>query len=357
MLIIHRYLLVTFLRNLGYTILGSLVLFTVMDLLDHVTSLVDNEATWSMILRYYLYKSVWIIDIVIPVAMLMATLFTIGTMARYLELTALFAAGWSLMRVARPLLILALLMTVASFFWREYVVPEANVRRYRVWEVEIHNNPDRIRPTQNISVRGPDGRFYSARRFDPNTGMVTGLTITTWDEAMMTVRVDAARAEWDGEHWTLVDGARRVFAGETETVTPFDRLVAADLEIEPRSFYSNRIRREDMNVRQLRDYAELVRQTGGDPTPTRVDMHFNLAWPLVNLIVVIMGLVLASGPRKANIASGFGLTLLISFGYYMLMNFGRALGHGGVIPPVVAGWGGNGVYALIALGLFLRARR
>lgn len=355
--IIHRYLLATFLRNLGYTILGSLVLFTVMDLLDHVTSLVDNEASWSMILRYYLYKSAWIIDIVIPVAMLMATLFTIGTMARYLELTALFAAGWSLLRVTRPLLVIAVMVTVGSFFWREYVLPEANVRRYRVWEVEIHKNPDRIRPTQNVAVRGPDGRFYSARRYDPNTGLLTGLRIVTRDGAKVTERVDAARAEWDGEHWTLIDGARRVFADDTETVTPFDRLVAADLQIEPRSFYSNRIRREDMNVRQLREYAELVRQTGGDPTPTRVDMHFNLAWPLVNVIVVFMGVVLASGPRKANVASGFGMTLLISFGYYMLMNFGRALGHGGTIPPALAGWGGNGVYALMALVLFLRARR
>lgn len=357
MLIVHRHLLATYLRNLAYTIVGSLVLFTVMDLLDHITSLTDNEATASMVARYYLYKSAWIIDTVLPIALLMATLFTIGSMARYLELTALFAAGWSLLQVARPLMAVALVATLFSVAWREYVLPEANVRRQRVWDVEIHKKPDRIRPTQHIAVRGPDDRIYMARRYDPNTGLLTGLRIVTRNGAQVTERIDAKRAEWDGQCWTLIGGTRRVFTGDEEIVTPFNRLLATDLRIEPRSFYSNRINREDMNIRQLLEYGELVRQTGGDPTETDVDIHFNLAWPLVNAIVIFMGLVLASGPRKANIASGFGTTLLISFGYYMLMNFGRALGHSGAVPPWLAGWGGNGVYALLALVLYVRARR
>jgi lipopolysaccharide export system permease protein len=357
MLIVHRHLLASYLRNLAYTIAGSLVLFTVMDLLDHISSLTDNEATWSMALRYYLYKSAWIIDTVLPISLLMATLFTIGAMARYLELTALFAAGWSLLRITRPLLAVAVVATLFSVAWREYVLPEANVRRERVWEVEIHKKPDRIRPTQHIAVRGSDDRIYMARRFDPNTGLLTGLRIVTRDGPRVVERIDARRAEWDGNQWTLIEGAKRVFDGDREVVIPFDRLVAADLSIEPRSFYRNRISREDMNIRQLMDYGRLVRETGGDPTETEVDIHFNLAWPLVNLIVVFMGLVLASGPRKANIASGFGTTLLVSFGYYMLMNFGRALGHSGAVPPWLAGWGGNGVYTLLSLVLFVRARR
>jgi lipopolysaccharide export system permease protein len=88
-----------------------------------------------------------------------------------------------------------------------------------------------------------------------------------------------------------------------------------------------------------------------------VDIQFNLAFPLVNLIVVLMGLLLASGPRKTTIASGFGWTLLISFGYYIFMNFGRSLGHNGTLPPLVAAWSGNAVYTLIYLVLFSRARR
>lgn len=357
MAIIHRQLLQTFLRYLGYGLVGALILFTLIDLLDHMGSLVDNRATASETLRYYLYKAAWTIDIVLPISMLMATLFSVGQMARYLELTALFAAGWSLLRVARPLVLLAAFVSLLSLAWREFVLPRANLNRERVWEVEIHGRPDTVRPTQNIALTGPDGRLYYARRFDPQTNQVTGLKIVTRQGARVTERVDATRAEWDGAHWTLVDGTRRVFDGEIERVTTFERLTADDLTVDPRSFQRDRVAQEDMNIRQLREHVTLVRQTGGDPRSAEVDLQFNLAFPLVNLIVVLLGVVLASGPRKTTVASGFGLTIAISFGYYLFMNFGRALGHAGALPPLPAAWAGNLCYGLLFAVLFARARR
>ncbi len=357
MSIIHRHLLATFFRNLGFTMAGALILFTLIDVLDHIGSFVDNEATAWQILRYYILKAVWIVDTVLPIAMLMATLFTVGTMARYLELTALFASGWSLIKITRPLILVSLLVTVFSLAWREYVLPEANVRRNQVWEVEIHGNPDRIRPTQHIALTGSDGRLYYARKFDPNTGILTGLKILSHEGAVITERIDAGRAEWDGTHWTLIDGTRRLFDGEEETTMTFDRLTARDLQVDPKSFYQDRIRQEDMNIRQLRDHVELVRHSGGDPTSGLVDIQFNFAFPLVNLIVVLMGIILASAPRKTTIASGFSATLLVSFIYYLFMNFGRALGHNGTLPPIPAAWAGNAVYAVVFTVMFVRARR
>jgi len=357
MQIVHRYLLVNFLRNLAYTIVGALILFTLIDMLDHMNSFLDNSATASMIGRYYIYKAVWIVDTVLPIAMLMATLFTIGTMARYLELTALFASGWSLMKICRPLIVIGLLVTVFSLVWREYVLPEANVKRNRVWEVEIHGNSDRIRPTRQIALTNGDGRLYYARKFDPNSGIITGLKIISYDGATITERLDVQRAEWDGEHWTLINGTRRIFEGDNETKSQFDRLTARDLTVDPKGFYRNRIRQEDMNIRQLADYVNLVSRSGGNPTPALVDIQFNMAFPLVNIIVVLLGVLLASGPRKTTIASGFGWTLTISFGYYLFMNFGRSLGHNGTLPPLVAAWSGNVLYTGIFLILFARARR
>ena len=357
MRLIHQHLLKSFLRNLLHTMVGALILFTMMDVLDHMNSLMDNEATLSMIIRYYAFKAAWIIDTVLPIAMLMSTLFTLGGMARYLELTALFSSGWSLMGVTRPLVVLAVLTSVFSLGWREYVLPEANINRNRVWEVEIHKNPDRIRPTQHISLTGPEGRLYHARKFDPNTGIITGLKILTRQGSQITERIDAAIAEWDGTHWTLKNGTRRIFQDDEELITVFDQLTARDLKVSPKSFYRDRIRQEDMNIRQLKEHVILTRLSGGDPTTSLVDIQFNMAFPLVNLIVVLMGIVLASGPRKTTVASGFGLTLLVSFGFYLFMNFGRALGHNGTLSPIVSAWTGNVVFLIIFLIMFLRARR
>jgi lipopolysaccharide export system permease protein len=353
----ERLVLGTFLRYLGQTLVGAMVLFTLVDLFDHLGNLLDNHATFDQTVRYYLYKMPWIIDQVLPIGVLMATLFTIGSMARYLELTALYASGLSLLRIGRPLLLVGLVITVLALGWREYVLPEANVRKWRVWEVEIHDRTETMRPTRDIAATGPDGRLYFADKYDPNRQTVSGLRVLSRSGALVQERLDARRAEWDGECWILHQGTHRVFGEDGESVSRFEILRATDLSITPDGLYHTHVRQENMNIRQLLRHRRLVSQIGGDPRGIDVDIQFQLAFPLVNLIVVALGLVLASGPRKTTIASGFGLTLLVGFGYYLLMMFGRSLGHSGLLPPAVAGWAGNAVYAGLAWLLFARARR
>jgi lipopolysaccharide export system permease protein len=253
--------------------------------------------------------------------------------------------------------VLAVATAIFSLAWREFVLPEANTRRSRVWEVEIHGKADTVRPTRDIAVIGEDRRLYFARKYDPMSEEVTGLKILATDGSQVIERIDAQRAVWDGVHWRLYDGTHRVFEADSEITSHFEQLTVADLAITPAALYSERVRQEDMNIRQLVHHNRLVRQTGGDPTTSTVDIHFQFAFPLVNVIVVFLGVILASGPRKTTIASGFGLTVLVAFGYYLFMNFGRALGHNGAIPPIVAAWTGNAVYALVGWVMYAKARR
>ncbi len=357
MSLVHRHVLAGFLRSLLLALAGGIVLFTLVDLFEHLNNFMDNQATLSMVGRYYLYKMAWIIDTVLPISLLMATLFTVGGMARYNELTALFAAGFSLMQATRPLLGLAVLAALFSLAWHEYVLPPANVARERVWEVEVHKRPETIRPTNDVSVTGPGGRFWYARRYEPEARRLSGLRIVQTRGSEVVERIDADQALWQQDHWVLLEGTRRRFADERETVERFERLVVPGLGVTPEAFEQDRVDPQEMNLRQLAAYVARIRAAGGDPTEAAVDIQFLIAFPLINVIVVFMGVVLASGPRKTTIASGFGLTVLISFGYYMAMSLGRELGQSGALPPVAAAWSGNLAYAIIGWGLWLRARR
>ncbi len=357
MRLIHNDILRHFLRILILTLICALILFTLIDLFDHLDSFEDNDASIGMISRYYLNKAPGIIDVVLPIAMLMATLFTIGGMARYNELTALFATGRSLMQISRPLQIAALLAMIFSFAWSEYVLPTTNANVERIWEVEVHGHPDRRSPTNDVALNGEDQRLYYARTWVPEKSTIRGFRAIGADGSVVIERWDAARANWDGAQWLLEDGYRRTFDEAGERVTHFDSLASGLTGITPSSFRDMQTKPEEMNVRQLRDYSRMIRLSGGDATSYEVDLQFKLAFPVVHLIVVMLGIMLASGPRKTTVASGFGWTILISFGYYLAINFGRALGHNGLVLPFVAAWAGNGAFGLSAAVLFLRIRR
>ncbi len=357
MRLIHRSAVSGFLRILLFTLLGALILFTLIDLFDHMDSFMDNDATPSMMARYYLYKAPWIIDTVLPIGMLMATLFTVGMMARYNELTALFAAGRSLMQVTRPLLLLAVAASLFSLAWTEYVLPDANAEVERIWEVEVHGRPDRVRPTNDVALTGTDGWLYYARTFVPDRSRIKEFRAHRLDGPQVVERFDAETADWQEGQWLLRRGTRRWFGAEGDSIARFDLLQSGLSGITPETFADERVKPESMNARQLRRYIRMLRASGSDATAYEVDFHFKLAFPVVHVIVVFLGIMLASGPRKTTVASGFGWTILISFGYYLSVNFGRALGHSGALPPVIAAWAGNLAYTVLALGLFARLRR
>ncbi|MBU0742796.1 LptF/LptG family permease [bacterium] len=357
MRLVHRNAVSGFLRILLFTILGALILFTLVDLFDHMDSFMDNKATPGMMARYYLNKIPWIIDTVLPIGMLMATLFSVGMMARYNELTALFAAGRSLMQVTRPLMLLAAIATLFSLAWSEFVLPGANAEVERIWEVEVHGRPDRIRPTNDIALTGTDGWLYYARTFVPEQDRIKEFRAHLLAGARVVERYDAETAVWEGGQWMLQNGTHRWFSAGGDSISRFENLASGLGGITPQAFRDDRLKPESMNVRQLRRYVHTIRSSGGDATAYEVDLHFKLAFPVVHLVVVFLGILLASGPRKTTVASGFGWTILISFGYYLSVNFGRALGHNGALPPVIAAWAGNLAYSALALTLFLRVRR
>ena len=260
----HKATLAGFLRILGFTLAGALILFTLVDLFDHLDSFVDNDATPGQMVRYYVNKVPWIVDTVLPIGMLMATLFTVGTMARYNELTALFAAGRSLLEVTRPLLLLALLASLFSLAWSEYVLPDANARVERIWEVEVHGRPDRIRPTSDIALYGEDERLYYARTWVPDRQEVKQFRIHRFEGARAVERLDAQRAEWDGGQWVLFEGTRRVWSEAGDSLEVFPRLETGLSGVTPETFKDDRLKPESMNIRQLTRYIRRIERSGGD---------------------------------------------------------------------------------------------
>lgn len=352
-----KQVLLTFFRNLFYMIASVLVLFILLNVFGKLDSFIDNHASLNLIARYYLNTAPYYLHATLPISMLLATLFTIGNMARYNELTALYATGKSLLQISMPLLLVALMVSVLSLLISEYVLPKTNAEVEHIWEVELHGHQDRTLPTYDVPFNGKDGRLYYARSFKPETQTIRDFRAVTFDGPRVRERYDAEIATWRDGMWQLQRGSLRSFQEDNESYVQFDSLASRLSGIDPSSFMNRRVVPDAMNARQLKAYIDTIHITGGDPTEYRVDFHLKFASPLINLIVVFMGILLASGPRKTTVASGFGWTLLIVFVYYILISYGRALGQNAIIPPILAAWLGNLFFGGLSLLIFAKIRR
>jgi lipopolysaccharide export system permease protein len=358
MTLLDRYVLRLFLRVLGWSLLAFTSLFVLVDLFDHLDDFLDDHATTLSIAKYYAFQLPWVVDLCLPVGMLLASLFTTGLLSKNREYMASLAAGVSLARLSRWVIVLGVAMTAGTFVFREEIVPEANRLRTEVKQYEIEHKPrGDLKSKSDFALVGEKGRVYVVSRFRPAPPTLDGLSIQTFGDTTMVERIDAARATWTGAHWTLHTGTIRRFGQAGETVERFDSYDLNDAAETPADFSRREVEPEDMDYRELASFAGWVEHTGGDATPYRAALANKLSFPWVNVILVVLGLSLGAERRKTTVWAGFGLTVGLAFAYYLLMDFGLALGKGGALPAWLSAWGGNLVYGAGALLLFHRANR
>ncbi len=357
MRILDRYLLREFLAYLAMGVVAFLGIFVVVDVFEKIDKFVDNKTPLTTILRFYLYYLPFVLQQILPVAMLLASLMALGRFARQHELTAMLMAGVSLRRAFAAVFALALAVSALASWFEQSIIPEANYRREEIYNVEIRGRPPaRESRLRNIRYIGAGGRIYLINSFDPKQNLMRGVVIQEFLGSSLRRRLDASTATWQLGAWQLNRVTERLFDGDALTTGYHAQLLLSAAET-PEDFAKETRKPDQMGFGELRRWIRRLKLSGSDATQYVVDMHAKVAFPLINFITVLVGASLSTRVRRGGMALGFGLSLAISFLYYCALRAGQALGHGGALPPVVAAWSANLVFAGIGLWLFRRAER
>src|SRR3989442_9050740 len=126
MRLLDRYLLRELLVPLGYCLGGFLVFWIAFDLFGNLGVFQTNRLRGPDVAEYYLFKAPEFLVVVLPIALLLALLYTLTNHARHHEITAIRSAGLSLWRVCLPYLAVGLLASLALFALNELLVPDSD---------------------------------------------------------------------------------------------------------------------------------------------------------------------------------------------------------------------------------------
>ena len=353
-----RYLLKSFLRVFAFSMVAFILIYVTVNIFEEIDNFIDHDAKIHHILRYYLYSLPFVMTYVVPVSLLLGTVFAMGVLARRNELTALLASGVSLTRVARPIFVTSLLIAFFSIYFNDHIVARANRLKDDVMhhDIEGRERPDNEEKT-DFRYLGAHGFIYLASLYSHTNNLLTDVVVQQFSNDTLIRRVDARRAVWKNHRWLFSNGYTRTFKADGEHVQAFDSLTIPEMTETPDDFAEEEIDEENMNFVELRHYIDRVRKSGGSVEKYLVDLYFKFSFPFAGSIFVLIGVALASGKRKPSIATGFGLTLVVSFMYYAVLRVGQTLGHNGVMPPLLAAQMGNIVFLAIGLFMLKRANR
>jgi LPS export ABC transporter permease LptG len=356
--IIDRYVVRS---HLTFVLIGLSVaatLFVVVDLAKTLDRFLRIKPPLAYILEHFAYRlPAWLHD-GLPIVMLVATIFLFLTLTRHQELTALKAAGISLYRISAPVIALGLLVAVLAGLFQELVLPELNERGEEVDRVKIRGQlPRHMQSRSRLWLRGTDNRFYRVELLAPGTADLYGVTILELDSHFnLQSRLDARRAHWTGEAWELKDGAFREARkdGKVESV-PF-ALTALNLEERIEDFTQIQKAVASMSFAELRDYVRRLEAAGFHVQKYMVELYAKLAFPLVNLIMVLVAIPFALQAPRSTRLFGVGLAIAIMVGYVVVHQAAVALARADLLPPLLAAWTANVIFLGLGLSLFIRAR-
>ena len=337
-------------------VFGFVFFFMVFDIFERLDVFVDNKTPFPLIVSYYASTVPYSAILVSPIAMLLSIFLVLGQMARYNEITAMKNAGLSLYRIFLPLFLFGLVVSGAMFWLGDSVMPHAAATRRQIYDERIRKRPPRQGGVRiNVNYLGAGGRVYAVRRYDVRRKQMQDLVIQDFAGDRIVRRIDARAADWRDGRWTFRDGVVRHFTGEREEAAPFDSLTFAEITETPEDLMRDEVDPNQMSLAALRNYASRLRQAGHLTPLYDTEIHLKRAFPLVNLMAVLLAAPLATRLRRGGIAIGFGLSFILFLFYVGLVRFGQVLGHSGTIPPWPAAWLGNIVFGLMGLVLLVKA--
>ena len=358
MKILDQYLVREFLRNLILITLCFISLFLIIDFFEKIRMFMSNQATFQQIAGHFLYRIPMIVSHILPASTLLTALMTYGYLYRHSEIVAMKANGISLYRASYPVLIIAASICVVVFFMSEWITPYTNERAEYIRLVEVQKRQSLGTFKQNqIWYRGQKG-IYNFRLFDAKTNRLHGITIYYMGPEMtLSMRLDAEWGEWKEERWLLHNLlVTRFKAGEFPSLENIAEQVV-DLPEKPDDFKIVQKDVETMGYFELKRYIGKLQSEGYDATRYLVDLHGKLAFPLVSIILAVIGISFSlRSERSGGIAQGIGVGLFIGFSYWLVFAFGMSLGRSGTLPPLIAAWLGNILFGAASVFLLYRIK-
>jgi len=357
MFILARYISIKFINVLVFAIISFLAIFIIVDLIENLDRFINNQFPARAVIEYYIYYVPFILILIMPVAVLLAALFSVGGLARHNEIIAMKAAGISLYRIFTPVLLISFLISLFALFIANRMVPLGTEKQAKINEQYLKNRPARRR-LNNVYLRDDQNRRISMRYFNAQTNVGNVVSIRTLEGTSLKKRIDARRIAWEDSVWTLYEGFERSFTDLDEHAESFDQKQFVDTSMRPDNITRLLKNPEEMSYRELKDFIEEVKRNGGDPNRWIVDLYLKIAMPFANLIIVLFGLPLSSSQtRRSSAAKGFGISLVVTFVYFGILKTTQSLGHNGKLEPIAAAWLANLIFGIAGLGVLFKAQK
>jgi len=338
------------------------MIFILVDLFENLDKFIDSRMSFAMVASYYFTFIPEIVRLVMPISVLLSTLFTAGRLINFNEIIAIKNAGISLNRFMAPFIVMGLIITSISMYFNNWIVPEANKKKTFV---------ERNYLGKNVIVTGFNKLYFqdspnqlllieSFRETDLSANKVSVLMFKPDSSIIMTERVDADLMKWTDNKWVFYKAIQRTFTAGSEEVKSYDSVSCSDvpglnkINILPGEITKKQLTPDEMNYPELNNFIDSQVRGGQNVDKLLVDFYSKISFPFSNLIVIVFGISISTGSkRRKGLALQFGISMLVTFVYLGFVKISQSFGYNGDLNPVFTAWLANIIFVVFGAGNLL----
>ena len=332
-------------------IIGIVIIF---DISEKIDDFVSKEAPLkAVIFDYYVNFVPYFMNMFSPLFVFITVIFFTSKMAADSEIIAILSCGVSFHRMMRPYIFSAAVIALFSLWLNLFIIPDANKTRLDFETQYIKNRYKSV--GRNVHYQLAPGEFVYAESFSKWNNTAYKFTLEKIVDNKLVSKLSAETAVYDTltNSWTLKKYFIREYNEDLTDKIRSGRQLDTVIDLSVKDFYMTEKTVETLDYKELNELIA-TQQLRGDANVkfALIEKNTRFALPFSAFILTIMGVALSSKKRRGGIGWNIGIGIALAFTYILFLRFSQMFVHAGALPPFIALWIPNIVFAIIAAFLY-----
>lgn len=356
---IDRYIIKKFLTTFCFALLLIILIVIIFDISEKIDKFVANEAPLkAIVFDYYLNFIPYFANMFSPLFVFITVIFFTSKMAQNSEIVAILSCGISYRRLMVPYLFSATLIAALSLVLNLYVIPNSNKIRL---DFENQYIKTRFKSVgRNVHYQLAPNEFVYVESFASWNNTAYRFTLENVEDNKLVKKISAESATYnkDKDKWQLKKYVIRTYNDDLTDNIRTGKQLDTTLNLTVNDFYRLNKTIETYNYDELEKCIETQKLRGdADVKYSLIEKHNRFSMPFSAFILTIMGVSLSSRKKRGGIGWNIGIGIGLAFTYILFQRFSQMFVFTDTLPPGIAIWLPNILYAIVAAVLYTKAQK
>jgi lipopolysaccharide export system permease protein len=358
--ILYRYIIENYFKIFLVSTSAFSVIVIVSQLLgNQMKEYIEKKPPLSVTILHVLTSTPeWLIQ-ALPIATLLALLFSLGNLSKRSEITAMKAAGINIWRIISIFLVVGFIIGLVDLTFREFVVTKTSVYSKKIKTEKIKKEEEEIQTDfYNQIIALKNNVRVTVGHLNTKTNTMKNVVLEIYDNNFELQKlVLAEEANWENRAWILKNGVLR--GAESDFMDEiYFKTYDSNIYLTPEDIAFKDPPYNNMTTSDFQKYINRLEIFGKPSIKAKIELNARYATVFSHIIVMMIGIPFAAGfGRKTNMIFNFLAALSVTFMYWATQAVTSSLGKNLVVSPFMAAWLPNFIFLVIGIYLLIKMRK